>query len=96
MEWIYKICELVGGTANISLVETKPNSRNYQMVFTLSEGVDRSILQDTYPHVIFSDAFHNLLTFDYLRNAAMWTLVTCPKKHKMMQENPSPSQRTNT
>ena len=70
MEWIYKICELVGGTANISLVETKPNSRNYQMVFTLSEGIDRSILQDTYPHVIFSDAFHNLLTFDYLRNAA--------------------------
>lgn len=70
MEWIYKICELVGGTANISLVETKPNSRNYQMMFTLSEGIDRSILQDTYPHVIFSDAFHNLLTFDYLRNAA--------------------------
>lgn len=70
MEWIYKICELVGGTANISLVETKPNSRTYQMVFTLSEGVDRSILQDTYPHVIFSDAFHNLLTFDYLKNAA--------------------------
>lgn len=70
MEWIYKLCELVGGTANIRLVETKANSRMYQMQFTLSEGTDRSILQDTVPHVIFSDTYSNLLSFSYHKDCA--------------------------
>lgn len=70
MEWIYKLCELVGGTANIQLVETAPNSRMFQMQFTLSEGTDRSILQDTIPHVIFSDTYNNLLTFSYHKDCA--------------------------
>ncbi len=70
MEWVYKLCELVGGTANIRLVETNPNSRVFQMQFTLSEGTDRSILQDTVPHVVFSDTYNNLLTFSYHKNCA--------------------------
>lgn len=73
MEWIYKICELVGGTANIRLLETNPNSRLYTMVFELSEGADRSILQDENPHIIFSDSYNNLLNFEYVLDCSNYS-----------------------
>jgi hypothetical protein len=57
MEWIYKICEITGGTANIRLVETAVNSGLYTMKFELSEGIDRSILQDKNAHLVFSDSY---------------------------------------
>lgn len=63
MEWIYKICEKIGGTANIRLV--KNSGEKYKMVLDLSEGTDRSIMQDENPHIIFSDAYSNLLSFSY-------------------------------
>ncbi len=65
MEWIFKICELTGGTANIRLQETSAGSGKYKMLFELSQGTDRSILQDENPHIVFSDSYNNLLTFDY-------------------------------
>lgn len=65
MDWIYKICELVGGTANIRLRETFPGSGEYKMLFELSEGTDRSISQARQPYLIFSDSYNNLLQFSY-------------------------------
>ncbi|MCM1007907.1 MAG: siphovirus ReqiPepy6 Gp37-like family protein [Ruminococcus flavefaciens] len=65
MEWVYKICTLVGGTANIRLQEITPSSSQYRMVFELSQGADRSILQEENPHIIFSDRYTNLLSFTY-------------------------------
>ncbi len=66
MEWTYKMCELTGGTANIRLQETSVNSGRYKMIFELSEGIDRSILQEENPHIVFSDSYNNLLSFSYL------------------------------
>ena len=63
MEWIYTICEKIGGTANIRLV--KDTGEQYRMVFDLSEGADRSLMQEDNPHIIFSDAYSNLLSFSY-------------------------------
>jgi len=63
MEWIYTVCEKIGGTANIRL--SKVNGEQYKMVLDLSEGADRSILQDKNPHIIFSDGYTNLLSFTY-------------------------------
>ncbi len=66
MEWIYAICELTGGTANIRLQETDIDSRFYVMVFELSQGADRSILQDSNAHIVFSDLYDNLIDYsDY-------------------------------
>ncbi len=65
MDWIFKICELTGGTANIRLQETSAGSGKYKMLFELSQGTDRSIMQDENPHIVFSDSYNNLLTFDY-------------------------------
>ena len=65
MDWIYSICKITGGTANIRLQETAPNSGNYTLLFELSEGTDRSILQEENPHLIFSDSYNNLLSFSY-------------------------------
>ncbi|MCM1226026.1 MAG: siphovirus ReqiPepy6 Gp37-like family protein [Clostridium sp.] len=65
MDWIYQICELIGGTANIRLQETGVNTGKYKMYFELSEGVDRSILQEENPHIVFSDTYNNLLGFTY-------------------------------
>lgn len=73
MEWIYKICELVGGTANIRLQETTVNSGQYRMLFELSEGMDRSILQDENPRLIFSDSYNNLLNFAYSADSSAHT-----------------------
>lgn len=63
MEWIYTICEIVGGTANIRL-DTAENG-GFPLIFELSQGTDRSILQNENPHIIFSDTYNNLLSFDY-------------------------------
>lgn len=63
MEWIYKICEKIGGTANIRL--NKISGEQYEMLFELSEGTDRSIMQNENPHIIFSDSYTNLLSFKY-------------------------------
>ncbi len=63
MDWVYKICEITGGTANIRLEEI--SNGNYSLFFDLSEGTDRSILQEENAHIVFSDSYCNLLTFDY-------------------------------
>ena len=63
MEWIYTVCEKIGGTANIRL--SKVNGEQYEMLLELSEGTDRSILQSENPHIIFSDGYTNLLSFSY-------------------------------
>lgn len=63
MEWIYTICEKIGGTANIRLV--KDFGEQYKMLLDLSEGTDRSIMQSENPHIIFSDGYTNLLSFTY-------------------------------
>ena len=65
MEWIFKVCEMVGGTANIRLQETTAGSGVYTMMLDLSQGRDRSILQEENAHIVFSDSYCNLLTFDY-------------------------------
>lgn len=65
MEWIFKICEMIGGTANIRLQETSAGSGVYTMMLDISQGTDRSILQDENAHIVFSDSYCNLLTFGY-------------------------------
>ena len=65
MEWIFKICEMIGGTANIRLQETSAGSGAYTMMLDLSQGTDRSILQEDNAHIVFSDSYCNLLTFGY-------------------------------
>lgn len=69
MEWVYTICEKIGGTANIRLV--KSSGEEYGMVFDLSEGTDRSVMQEDNPHIIFSDAYSNLLSFSYASDTAI-------------------------
>ncbi len=69
MEWIYTICEKIGGTANIRLV--KSVDEKYLMVFELLEGIDRSMMQEVQPHIIFSDAYSNLLSFSYAEDASI-------------------------
>lgn len=63
MKWIYTICEKIGGTANIRLQDQKNGC--FKLIFELSQGADRSILQDENPHIIFSDGYTNLLSFTY-------------------------------
>lgn len=63
MDWVFKICEITGGTANIRLEEI--SNGNYALFFDLSEGTNRSILQEENAHIVFSDSYCNLLTFDY-------------------------------
>lgn len=69
MEWVYTICEKIGGTANIRLV--KDVGETYKMVLDLAEGTDRSLLQEENPHIIFSDAYSNLLSFSYASDSAV-------------------------
>ena len=69
MEWMYTICEKIGGTANIRLL--KSSGEQYCMVFDLSEGADRSIMQEDNPHIIFSDAYSNLLSFSYAEDSSV-------------------------
>jgi len=65
MNWIFKVCEMIGGTANIRLQETLAGSGMYTMMLDLSQGTDRSILQEDNAHIVFSDSYCNLLTFGY-------------------------------
>ena len=65
MEWIFKACAMIGGTANIRLQEIAAGSGVYTMMLDLSQGTDRSILQDENAHIVFSDSYCNLLTFGY-------------------------------
>ena len=69
MEWIFTICETIGGTANVRLA--KLENEHYQMLFDLLEGADRSIQQDENPHIIFSDSYTNLLTFQYASDVSV-------------------------
>ena len=69
MEWVYTICKKIGGTTNIRLV--KDVGETYKMVLDLSEGTDRSLTQDTEPHIIFSDAYSNLLSFSYASDSTV-------------------------
>ena len=69
MEWVYTICEKIGGTANIRLV--KDTGELYRMVFDLSEGSDRSVMQEDNPHILFSDAYSNLLSFSYAEDSSI-------------------------
>lgn len=69
MEWIYTICEKIGGTANIRL--EKSSGEDYKMVLELSEGIDRSIEQQENSHIIFSNAYSNLLSFSYAENCSI-------------------------
>ena len=56
---------MIGGTANIRLQETSARSGVYTMMLDLSQGADRSILQEDNAHIVFSDSYCNLLTFGY-------------------------------
>lgn len=63
MRWIYTVCEKIGGTANIRL--SKTTNEQYAMILELSQGSDRSIMQEENPHIVFSDGYNNLLSFSY-------------------------------
>ena len=41
------------------------------MIFELSQGTDRSILQEVNPHIIFSDRYNNLLSFTYFTDTSV-------------------------
>ena len=69
MKWVYTICEKIGGTANIRL--SKIDNEQYEMIFELSQGTDRSILQEVNPHIIFSDRYNNLLSFTYFTDTSV-------------------------
>lgn len=65
MDWVYTICKVTGGTANLRLQETAADSGLYTLQFELTEGVDRSTQQTENAHVIFSDGYNNLLSYSH-------------------------------
>ena len=69
MKWVYTICEKIGGTANIRLAKT--TDEQYEKLLELSEGTDRSILQDDNPHIVFSDGYNKLLSFSYSTDSSV-------------------------
>lgn len=69
MRWIYTICEKIGGTANIRL--SKTTNEQYAMILELSQGSDRSIIQEENPHIVFSDVYNNLLSFSYVTDISV-------------------------
>ena len=69
MEWIYTICEKIGGTANIRL--SKIAEEQYEMIFELLQGEDRSMMQEENPHIVFSDSYNNLLSFTYFTDTSV-------------------------
>ena len=69
MEWVYTICEKIGGTANIRL--SKVDNEQYKMIFELSQGADRSMMQEENPHIVFSDSYNNLLSFTYFTDTSV-------------------------
>lgn len=64
MEWLYTICETIGGSANIRI-------DNNALKCDLLEGTDRSIQQNTNPHIVFSDSYNNLLSFSYAADSSV-------------------------
>ena len=85
MRWIYTICEKIGGTANIRL--NKITGEQYEMILELSEGADRSIMQEENPHIVFSDGyicFHFRMLLIYLSKR---TLHIFSAKVKEKKEN---------
>ena len=75
MQWIYTICELVGGTANIVLVPYVfgNDDGRFKLQFNLSAGVDRSITQSERAAVVFSDAYDNLINYTYETDSTEYT-----------------------
>lgn len=69
MEWVYTICEKIGGTANIRL--SKIAEEQYEMIFELSQGSDRSMMQEENPRIVFSDSYNNLLSFTYFTDTSV-------------------------
>lgn len=69
MKWVYTICEKIGGTANIRL--SKTNNEQYEMIFDLLQGADRSMMQEENPHIVFSDSYNNLLSFTYFTDTSV-------------------------
>ena len=69
MEWVYTICEKIGGTANIRL--SKIANEQYEMIFELLQGEDKSMMQEKNPHIVFSDSYNNLLSFTYFTDASV-------------------------
>lgn len=64
MEWLYTICETIGGSVNIRI-------DNNALKCDLFEGTDRSILQSENPHIVFSDSYNNLLFFSYTADSSV-------------------------
>ena len=64
MEWMYTICETIGGSANIRI-------DGNTLKCDLLEGTDRSILQSDNPHIVFSDSYNNLLSFSYAADSSV-------------------------
>ena len=64
LEWLYSLCETIGGSANVRL-------DGNTLKCNLFSGTDRSLLQDDNPHIVFSDAYNNLLSFSYAADDAV-------------------------
>ena len=64
LEWLYSLCETIGGSANVRLDGNK-------LKCNLFSGTDRSLFQDENPHIVFSDAYNNLLSFSYAADDAV-------------------------
>ena len=64
LEWLYSLCETIGGSANVRL-------DGNALKCELFSGTDRSLLQDDNPHIVFSDAYNNLLSFSYAADDAV-------------------------
>ena len=64
LEWLYSLCETIGGSANVWL-------NGNTLKCNLFSGTDRSLLQDDNPHIVFSDAYNNLLSFSYAADDAV-------------------------
>ena len=69
MEWVNTISKKIGGTANNRL--SKIAEEQYEMIFDLLQGEDRSILQKENPHIVFSDSYNNLLSFTYFTDTSV-------------------------
>ena len=64
LEWLYSLCETIGGSANVRL-------DGNALKCDLFSGTDRSLFQDENPHIVFSDAYNNLLSFSYAADDAV-------------------------
>ena len=63
------IIDKISGTANIRL--SKIADEQYEMIFELSQGTDRSMMQEKNPHIVFSDSYNNLLSFTYFTDISV-------------------------